>query len=79
MKKIQISKELLEYLTDNNFKEIDPNMFLKLVIFIDEKLTEQLTMHDVGSMFYCNKEVIALDKQCNKQCKDCRKWVKDTF
>ncbi len=40
---------------------------------------KQLRLHGVGSMFYCNKEVIALDKQCDKQCKDCRKWVKDTF
>ena len=29
--------------------------------------------------FYCCKEVIGLKEQCNNQCKECKKFVKNNF
>ena len=38
-----------------------------------------LTIPIVVKSFYCCKEVIGLKEQCNSQCKECKKFVKDNF
>lgn len=40
---------------------------------------EQLRLYRVSKSFYCNNEVIGLKTQCNKQCKECRDWIKTAF
>jgi RecG-like helicase len=75
-------EEIKEFIDENYFSlTIDCKREINEIYqaIEDYAKAKQLTLNDVGSMFYCNKEVIALDKQCDKQCKDCRKWVKDTF
>ena len=50
--------------------------FNKLIKEIER---EKLTLTDVVKSFYCCKEVIGLKEQCNSQCKECKKFVKDNF
>jgi hypothetical protein len=52
-------------------------MLIRNIREIDEK--KQCDIHVVVKSFYCCKEVIGLKEQCNSQCKECNKFVKDNF
>ena len=44
-----------------------------------EASNQLFVLFAVVKSFYCCKEVIGLKEQCNSQCKECKKFVKDNF
>lgn len=52
----------------------------KIAEFVSKYVeAKKLNLHAVVKSFYCCKEVIGLKEQCNSQCKECKKFVKDNF
>jgi len=67
----------------HNFVEVneyeDYTNYKGMITALIEWKNEALTLTDVVKSFYCCKEVIGLKVQCNNQCKQCNKFVKDNF
>jgi len=81
-KMIQTKEELfLAELGINTKEEIeaDYGSRIKITDLLKKYRAEQLTIPVVVKSFYCFKEVIGLKDQCNNQCKECNKFVKDNF